>query len=83
MKDLNYNKTEATQIIDNVINQIKTELIWWRDVMIKWLFMLSVKDAMWRNVVSPTTWKVHSAKIYKKIRCTFSKTFRNTIKWSK
>jgi len=73
-------KSEANKVLDFVIWSIKLELIKWNDVIIPTLFTLSVKNAIGRTVIVPSTWEVSDAKIYKKLRCKFSTKFKNQVK---
>lgn len=79
-KDFTISKELATEIVDNIIKQIRDELITWNDVIIQDLFTLSVKKAMGRNIVIPSNWQLYEAKEYRKLKCSFAINFRNEVK---
>ena len=82
VEEFKLTKTKATFIFDFIIDEMKLELMKGSDVVIPQFITLSVKDTMWRTVIVPSTGDLSSAKKYKRLKCKFSKKFRDQVKWS-
>lgn len=80
--DLEITKVLAEKAFDNLMSQMKQELMKGSDVIIPQFFTLSVKNTMGRTVVVPSTGITSEAKIYKRCRARFSKKFRDEVKHS-
>jgi nucleoid DNA-binding protein len=79
-KEFNITKVLAGAILTSAVDQMKAELMKGSDVVIPQFFTLSVKDTMGRTVVIPSTGETADAKMYRRVRCKFSKKFRDEVK---
>ena len=80
--DREITKVLAEKVFDNIMGQMKKELMKGSDVIIPQFMTLSVKDTMGRTVVVPSTGVKSDAKIYKRLCARFSKKFRDEVKHS-
>lgn len=80
--DLDITKVLAEKVFDNLMGQMKQELMKGSDVIIPQFFILSVKKTMGRTVVVPSTGVTSEAKEYKRCCARFSKKFRDEVKHS-
>ncbi len=78
--DLGITQVLAEKVFDNLVGQMKKELMKGSDVVIQQFITMSVKDTMGRTVVVPSTGVTSSAKVYKRCRARFSKKFRDEVK---
>ena len=79
-KDFDSSKILMSEILENIIDQMKRELMKGSDVVLREFVTLSVKNAMGRTVVSPKTGVETTRKEYKKVKACFTKKFRAMIK---
>ena len=54
-KDFDSSKVLMAEIFDNIVDQMKNELLKGSDVVLREFVTLSVKNAVGRTVVSPST----------------------------
>lgn len=79
-KDFDSSKTLMAEIFDNIVDQMKNELLKGSDVVLREFVTLSVKNAVGRTVVSPGNGIESQCKDYKKVKACFSKKFRSLVK---
>lgn len=77
-----FTKVYALEIFDSIVSQMKAELMKGSDVIIAEFVTMSVKDTMGRTVVVPSTEAVYEARVYKRVKASFSKKFRDEVKHS-
>lgn len=80
--EIGVSQIDARNIMNIIFGAIKQELSQWWSVLIREFATFSVKEAMGRTVVVPSTKVTSLAKVYKKVACSFSIKFRTLIKKS-